>query len=279
MKKIIPPTTYQGGKQRIAGKIIDLILSENDVRENTRFLDFCCGSGAVSLELISRGFDPRNVYMIDSGPWGIFWSAISTGAFSMKKFMEYIRDIPSDISLIKTHVERLSRLPVGDDACYVYLVLQAASFGGKSIWIKDGVWKNTTFRNHWFPTEKSNRKSPVNPMMPMPASIVDRVEKIIDQASAVNAVCGDASLYLEKVTPNSLVYIDPPYMNGTSYGVNSLDYTDLVKRIHQRVYVSESTQAGERCLLIDGDMRKGGISGDRKESHLEYLCVFNDNPA
>ena len=43
--KLLPPCAYQGGKQRLANQICDII----DEREGSDFVfyDLCCGSGAV----------------------------------------------------------------------------------------------------------------------------------------------------------------------------------------------------------------------------------------
>ena len=61
--KLVVPCTYQGGKQRIASQIVDE-LTKNST-EQTRFFDLCCGSGAISVELINRGILPSNVVMLD----------------------------------------------------------------------------------------------------------------------------------------------------------------------------------------------------------------------
>lgn len=39
------PCAYQGGKQRVAAQIVDLLLEANP-GPNSRFYDLCCGSAA-----------------------------------------------------------------------------------------------------------------------------------------------------------------------------------------------------------------------------------------
>ena len=63
---------------------------------------------------------------------------------------------------------------------YDYLLLQAGAFGSKWIGIEGNKWTNNTFRSYWLPTETSNRKSPVNPMMPLPNTLYERVFNIVD---------------------------------------------------------------------------------------------------
>ncbi len=45
------PCAYQGGKQRVAAQIVDHLL-EAAPEPDARFYDLCCGSGAVSIELV-----------------------------------------------------------------------------------------------------------------------------------------------------------------------------------------------------------------------------------
>lgn len=111
MAKILPPTAYQGGKQRLAETILDLIKPRLD----SQFYDLCCGSGAISLELVSQGHDPAKITMLDKGPWGIFWQTIGDGSFNVGKFEQVCSDLPQDRSKIKQYIENLSKQPAHID--------------------------------------------------------------------------------------------------------------------------------------------------------------------
>ena len=50
------PCSYQGGKQRIAPQIVDNLIEASN-SSNSFFYDLCCGSGAISIELVNRGID------------------------------------------------------------------------------------------------------------------------------------------------------------------------------------------------------------------------------
>ena len=76
-EKLEIPCSYQGGKQRLAKQIVDIFYAENEINDETKFYDLCCGSGAVSLELINRGFNSNNITMIDNGCFGQFWQDIA----------------------------------------------------------------------------------------------------------------------------------------------------------------------------------------------------------
>ena len=63
-KMLRVPCSYQGGKQRIAAQIVDhLIDAAPD--SSSHFYDLCCGSGAVSIELVNRGIEPSRITMLD----------------------------------------------------------------------------------------------------------------------------------------------------------------------------------------------------------------------
>ena len=95
--KLLPPCAYQGGKQRLANQICDII----EEREGSDFVfyDLCCGSGAVSLEMINRG---HSVVMIDKGPFGAVWEKVGNGDFKIDelKYLGKIALISSIASII-----------------------------------------------------------------------------------------------------------------------------------------------------------------------------------
>lgn len=72
MKKLEIPCSYQGGKQRLAKQIVDIMLSDNENcfknTQKAQFYDICCGSGSVSIEMMNRGIKRENIHMVD-----FFW--------------------------------------------------------------------------------------------------------------------------------------------------------------------------------------------------------------
>lgn len=286
MNKLEIPCSYQGGKQRLAKQIVDIFYEENNIDDDTKFYDLCCGSGAVSLELINRGFNPNNITMIDNGCFGQFWQDIANDEFELNVFREEIDKLPS-LENIQSYLKELSNQQVDEDKMvYHYLLLQAGAFGSKQIWIENGKWKNNTFRNYWLPTATSNRKSPVNPMMPMPETLYSRVENIVNQISgcivASKEDIFDALNRLDaeqkKGNKNVIIYIDPPYMNTTGYK-DSFDIYELRRRIknHYPIYISEGLEMEhtDQTYLLSKGRTKGNISGDVKKKPVEeWLNVF-----
>ena len=281
------PCSYQGGKQRLAKQIVDIFYKENNINDDTKFFDLCCGSGAISLELINRGFNPNNITMIDNGCFGQFWQDIANGEFDLDIFKREIENLPN-LEDIQSYLKKLSDLPVDEDKMvYHYLLLQAGAFGSKQIWIENNKWKNNTFRSYWLPTETSNRRSPVNPMMPMPNTLYNRVEAIVEQLSgsiiASRESVFDAVYRIDeernKGNKNIIIYIDPPYANTTGYK-ETFDIYSLEGQIWSTspIYISEGykMQGASESYLLSVGRTKGNISGEAKKKPTEeWLNRFN----
>lgn len=281
------PCSYQGGKQRLAKQIVDIFYKENNINDDTKFFDLCCGSGAISLELINRGFNPNNIIMIDNGCFGQFWQDIANGEFDLDIFKREIEKLPN-LENIQSYLKKLSDLPVDEDKMvYHYLLLQAGAFGSKQIWIENNKWKNNTFRSYWLPTETSNRRSPVNPMMPMPNTLYNRVESIVSQLSgsiiASRESVFDAVYRIDeernKGNKNIIIYIDPPYANTTGYK-ETFDIYSLEGQIWSTspIYISEGykMQGASESYLLSVGRTKGNISGEAKKKPTEeWLNRFN----
>ena len=281
------PCSYQGGKQRLAKQIVDIFYKENNINDDTKFFDLCCGSGAISLELINRGFNPNNITMIDNGCFGQFWQDIANGEFDLDIFKREIEKLPN-LENIQSYLKKLSDLPVDEDKMvYHYLLLQAGAFGSKQIWIENNKWKNNTFRSYWLPTETSNRRSPVNPMMPMPNTLYNRVEAIVEQLSGVITASRESvfdAVYRideerNKGNKNIIIYIDPPYANTTGYK-ETFDIYSLEGQIWSTspIYISEGykMQGASESYLLSVGRTKGNISGEAKKKPTEeWLNRFN----
>lgn len=281
MKKLEIPCSYQGGKQRLAKQIIDIICSENIINDNTKFYDLCCGSGAVTLELLNRGFNPNNVVMIDSGCMGAFWMSIANDEFDLDEFRVEIDKLPA-ADQIQSYLKDLSKRPVNKNLMiYHYLLLQAGAFGSKQVGINDDKWITPGFRNYWMPTETSNRRSSVNPMMPMPETLYSRVKEIVTQLNGLIVASQEdvfQSLCRLENTDNTIVYIDPPYLHTTGYGQKFNIYKLVEKTKYQHpLYISEGFKmdGATRSYLLSSGRKKGNISGDVKKPPVEeWLNVF-----
>lgn len=271
------PCSFQGGKQRIAAQVADHLL-DGAPESNSRFYDLCCGSGAVSIELVNRGIDPSRIWMLDISSWGSFWSAIGAGTFNMSVFERLLAELPSDKRDYKHHMSALSALPVGEDEAELYPLLQACSFGGKQVWRDGERWANACFRDYWEPTTTSVRRSPANPMQPGPTELRRRIAALVSGMRGVNCLNQDIMTILNAHLPsNAVVYVDPPYNSTTKYGF-SFDLTSFIKRFREinqaPLFISEGVPLNNKATLLTFGGAKGGISGARKGKHQEWLSRF-----
>ena len=275
MLELKSPCAYQGGKQRLAKDIVSEMLKY--ANDTTVFYDLCCGSGAVFIELINQGIAPERIYAIDKGGFGYFWQSIADGTFNLDYFQGRIVGLPA-IDQIQSYLRTLSEQPINRDTLvYDYLLLQAGAFGSKWIGIEDDKWTNNTFRSYWLPTETSNRRSPVNPMMPLPNTLYERVFNLYNVCKdRLRAEQGNIEDYIDQLnnTDNCIVYIDPPYKSTT--GFNDIDIEQIVKDLNTTVFVSEGYKLPNADeYIVFGERKKGNISGTKKKQDVsEILNIF-----
>ncbi len=271
------PCSYQGGKQRIAPQIVDNLIEASN-SSNSFFYDLCCGSGAISIELVNRGIDPSHIWMLDISSWGEFWSAIGSGRFNMDAFDHFLSELPKNKHDFKDHISALAALPIKDEAIELYPILQACSFGGKQISRNGNSWRNSSFRNYWKPTANSVRRSPANPMQPSPSELRSRIANLVSNMKGVNVINDDVFSILNKsIESEAIVYVDPPYMTTTQY-IFSFDLSLFIKQfqeIHEvPLFVSEAIPLNDNSVMLEFGGAKGGISGTKKSKHQEWLSRY-----
>lgn len=281
-EKLEIPCSYQGGKQRLAKQIVDIFYAENKIDDRTQFYDLCCGSGAISIELLNRGIKAENIHMVDKSPWGLVWKMIGNGSFNLSVFKDFIESIPKDITKIKQYaLDILSKSVNVDMIPYHFLFLQSCAFGSTATWIdKDNWCKAGGLRDYWLPTETSNRRSPVNPMMPMPENLYKRLEVLCDKAKGVNGYYMDVFDFVYvldeewdiKNNSNLIIYIDPPYQNTQQYGY-TFDIYKLEAQIWNNapIYISEGVEMkrAKKAYMLSSGRTKGNINGKAKKKPVE----------
>lgn len=167
------PAVYQGGKARIANDILDLI------EPSGRFYDLCCGSGAMSLALVSRGFSPENITMVDIGLWGMFWESIAKNTFDLGVFQHCLSLLPDNDTKVKSYVLDIASAKADTPyMLYHFLILQSCSFGGKPIGLREKnegcFWKHNGFKDLWVSKDGKLKR---NPYSPEPKELYRRVKK------------------------------------------------------------------------------------------------------
>ena len=277
--KLVPPCSYQGGKQRLAKKIVDIIFEQNEINEETKFYDLCCGSGAITLELINRGIHPNNITMVDKSEYGAFWNSIANDEFDLGIFKNMINEMPEK-QYRKQYLLDISKNFNEEYKECQYLLLQSGSFGGKAIYSENKQWKHHGFRDYWQPTETSVRRSPCNPTQPEPVVMLNRVKDILSVCGGcIRCVNGDVIEFVknEKFKENSIIYIDPPYIGTTGYN-DDLDIMEVIKLIPSYIptYVSECNVLSDVYEFITKGKSKGNITGIVKTKRKDdILNIFN----
>lgn len=281
--KLVPPCTYQGGKQRLAKKIVDIIFEQNDINENTKFYDLCCGSGAITLELINRGIHPSNITMVDYSDYGLFWNMIANDEFELNKFKNIVDEIPNKEHRKEYLLKKASHFN-DENRVYDYLILQSGSFGGKALWSDNNKWHHHGFRDYWMPTETSVRRSPCNPTHPEPSVMYERLKNIVDVCGGnIRALHMDVRDFIKREVfgTNSIIYIDPEYKGTTGYKTdsNKLDVIkDVVEVINTEIpiYISECNILSDKYEFIAKGKSKGNITGIVKTKRKDDLLnIFN----
>ena len=288
--KLKPPCTYQGGKQRLAEQIIDIIDSKIGLAGDVLFYDLCCGSGAVSLCLLNKGFKLDRLVMLDASSYGLFYELIGSGKFDLGLWDFYVKQVP-ERERVQEYLEALSKTNADEGEVYKYLLLQAGAFGGKQIHKSGNKFGNTSFRSYWQPTETSNRRAPVNPLSPMLEELDRRVHLLAEKLKGLRALHCDIYKLLQDEQfincDNKVIYIDPPYLNSTKYCAmfDLLEFLTQLKSTGTKgkLFISEGVDlrqvSGLDSLITDAvqlkiSEGKGGIKGDRKKFKSEWLNMM-----
>ena len=271
------PCAYQGGKQRIASQVVDFLFdAQRD--DDTVFYDLCCGSGAISIELVNRGVSPSRITMLDISSWGAFWKAIGTGTFEMKRFEHFLAGVPDNKREVKKYMSDLASQSLTDGEAELFPILQAASFGGKQIWYDGTKWCNACFRDYWEPTETSVRRSPANPIQPPPKELRRRISLLASGMKGASCLRMDANDFLDLSLPeNAVVYVDPPYRGTTGYAYG-LDVKTFIARFKTKfaapLFISEGMALSGQAKRLHLGGAKGGITGVRTGKRQEWLSRF-----
>lgn len=251
---LVPMVGYQGGKRRYGALIASSILA----RSPSRVYDLGVGSGAVTLALLGKGFDPALITAVDAGPWGDVWAAMGAGTFDVQHLTALLHTAHdrAPIDVKRWVEEELSVLPCTPE---VFVVMQAASFGASPVWHDGTRWRRGDgdrgycARAHWTPGPGSKETKP--------RGTIFAHTKIIAAAEATAAVSRGldgrrARMEEIEFAPGSVVYIDPPYDGAGGYGY-AMDWPSVVAR-HRPTLISEARPLDGATTVLELDLRKGG---------------------
>lgn len=280
--KLVPPCGYAGGKRKWAADIAKILTSTKpDI-----IWDLFSGSGAITLELLSLGYAPTQLRMVEAGPWGAFYQAASRGELDLDRIRSLLLDqMPKDAREVKRWVEdEIATLaPTPEN----FLIIQAAAYGAVPVWW-DGVrWRRGdvganrgySARSYWSPGPSSKEKNS--------RGTIFRPDKIVDTCEAIVRCTRGLKVYhdrienidLTKTEGSSVVYYaDPPYEGSTGYG--HAPEQGVLEALPRPLYVSEaSALPGGTWAHKLGAARGGAISAtsSRRNEWLTYFSTGASN--
>lgn len=265
-----PPVTFQGGKQRLAPAIVDVL----ELRPDEPFYDLCCGSGAVTIEVVSRGHPTSLVGMVDDGPWGLVWEEVGAGRFSLDALRRVAAAVPERVEQQADFLRELRKQPVHVDTSAVFLILQAGSFGGMAVYFDGERWssagKRGDIRTAW--RSKDDPTKHTATLMPCAAKVVRRMEVLCELLLGVGLDRGD---FYELADLDGVVYVDPPYAGTAGYGGRATPAYDFAafaaRNPKASTWVSEARPLQGDAKRMAKANRQGGIRGKRAAPIEEWL--------
>lgn len=271
--RLVPPCGYKGGKRRWSRQISEILLRDSP----DRIYDVGAGSGAVSLSLVEAGFPADRLTLIEAGPWGGFWKAVTEGSLDITLVERLLLvERPVDPRRVKGWVEDLAAQ--GDLRPEVFLVLSAAAYGSVPVWHDGSGWRRGdaassrgySARGYWEPGPSSPESKPRGTIF-APRKILERTRAAmaaLEGASVIHALEEEVS-YLP-----GTIYTDPDYQGTSGYGW-SINLERLLQRACGPVFCSEQTVR----LCPDevhrlGRRKRGAIRGNAKDAAEELLLQW-----
>jgi 16S rRNA G966 N2-methylase RsmD len=266
-----PACAYQGGKAKYASAIVETIGLPRDCH----FYDLCCGSGAVSIEAVRRGQKPSSITMVDAGPWGMFWKAIGEGSFQTWKLERLLSLIPENPFLFQMHIEQMASLPIsemGGNEVYTFVILQAASFANKAVWI-DGDYFRHPGIGGWI---EANGIDGTGRVAFNSTALVRRVSALVKGMRGVVGMRANINdLIPDGIRDDAIVYIDPPYRGTTDYGHEVAG--TIGRKVKVPCWVSEGEPLSDKAILLDSRRTQAAMIAsrkNRKNNVEEWLSYF-----
>lgn len=264
------------------------------------FYDLCCGTGAITLRLLSpfaeslpmmgrkadfatsildlmdlRGVRPDRIVMADCGPWGEFWRVVaeSQRGEAVARVIEGFAGDGDDLFAVLS-----IEAPPHDSIAFAaaFACLQTANASGRAVQVSDQRWKTHGYahltdsaRDKGFPERLRKRQ------------VADRVRSFagLDWPPTRVITC---DLRYAQIEPEfgDVVVVDPPYKGTTGY--HGLDLTRAEVAHLARVAAARGARVGicegepVRALTDSGwwsSQVAGGSWRKAKSEKVEWLTT------
>jgi len=219
-------------------------------------VELCCGSAALTLHLLGakRQIVPyqgskwdfrtdlegllhrmghrqlKQISLNDIGPWGRTWQALSYPmglAITKAKLEVYAERDPREL------YDELQGAPIEGSGAAEHLFLQRLAFSGKAVGTVavegDKRWKSPGFnKTSAYGREGTAKFGRVKPMIPSLIGVLGQMQELGWPSTRVSQLSAEEVLFPRGRLP-VVAYIDPPYVDTTTYPNGDLDRAAVVE--------------------------------------------------
>lgn len=267
--RVMPPLKWHGGKYYLASKIVAMMPAHQ------QYVEPFFGGGSVLLAK-----DPSNVGEIANdlnGQLTNFWKVLQDEKL-FERFYRIMQAVPFSENEWREAHEKLNKVEEPVEQAAAFYIECRQSMAGR--------------RAAFAPMTKTRLRQGMNEQAAAWMSVVDGLPAVHERLRRVAILNRDALKVIEQFdTPNTLYYLDPPYVHATrhttaEYGEQEMhdekhvELLDLLLTLKGKVMLSgyPSPLYDEKLAhwhKVDFDLPNNSAAGDSKERMTERVwCNF-----
>lgn len=235
--KLTQPLKWHGGKHYLADRIISLMP------EHVHYVEPFFGGGSVMLQK-----DPVGISEVANDVCGDltnFWQVLQNPK-SFSKMKRRLQVTPFSQGEWKRSGESLSRDSI-DRACRFFIRCRQSRAGNL---------------NSFAPVTRNRTRRAMNEQVSAWLGAIEGLDAVAERMIRVLILCEDATkVILSQDGPNTLFYMDPPYLHATRSTTDSYSF-EMTEEDHERLL--------EACIHING---KALLSGYPSEMYDDLLVL------
>ena len=191
---------------------------------------------------------PGKIILSDPGPWGIVIKVILSGELRnllIKKLKELDKKDPH-LLFLELHQAKVSDNLI--DFAAEFLFLQRLSFSGKAVGIRNDMWNSPGFnKTSAYGISATERFGTIKPMISSLITTLCSYEKSVIEVEC--EIYNTSAILPDGVVENTVVYIDPPYINATAYPNGNMTRDDTINLAKRWYDCGASVIISEQSML------------------------------